>query len=50
MTVDLYGKRKYDIQSLYNLVCRLDFSAVLEQVEPWNKDIIPVKRMKRVKM
>jgi len=50
MTVDLYGKRKYDIQTLYKLVCQLDFSHVLENVKPWHSEIIPVKRMKRVKV
>ena len=47
VTVDRYGKRKYDIRSLYNLVCRLDFSHVLTDVKPWHPGIVPVKRMKR---
>ena len=47
MTVDLYGKRKYDIRSLYTLICRLDFSHVLGGVTPWHTGIVPIKRMKR---
>lgn len=49
VTVDRYGKRKYAIRSLYNLVCRLDFSHVLTDVKPWHPEIVPVKRMKRAK-
>ena len=47
VTVDRYGKRKYDIHSLYNLICRLDFSRVLGDVAPWHPAIVPIKRMKR---
>jgi len=47
VTVDLYGKRKYDIRSLYNLICRLDFSHVLGDVAPWHPSVVPIKRMKR---
>jgi integrase len=47
MTVDLYGKCKYDIRSLYNLICRLDFSRVLSNVTAWHPGIIPIRRMKR---
>ncbi|MBV5328751.1 MAG: site-specific integrase, partial [Chlorobium sp.] len=47
VTVDRYGKRKYPIRSLYNLVCRLDFSHVLTDVKPWHPEIVPIKRMKR---
>lgn len=46
VTFDIYAKMQFNINRLHELVCRLDFSRILEHVKPWHAGIVPHKRKK----
>jgi integrase len=45
VTFDIYGKMRFNVNSLHRAICTLNFEDVLGNVVPWNSKVLPIKRI-----
>jgi integrase len=49
VTFDVYGKMRFNVNSLHRAICNLNFDDVLGNVVPWNSKALPIKRIANFK-
>jgi integrase len=45
VTFDVYGKMRFNANTLHRTICELNFDDILENVVPWHPGIVPIKHI-----
>ena len=45
VTFDVYGKMRFNANTLHREICKLDFEDILGNVVPWHSGVVPIKRI-----